>query len=101
MAISCASPSKKKPLNEYMIGNWQTKYIKINMPTTNKTNSLAVFEDGFSNPKSGKEQSIYKKDGTFVAWFKTYDDKKTGNTNGIWKTEDDTLFMKSKKINVQ
>jgi len=88
-----ASSQKKESLHDYMIGSWQTEYIKIEMPTINKTDSLSVFEDDFSKPKSGKAKSTYKKDGTFTAWFELHNGTKTGVTNGIWKTKNDSLYI--------
>lgn len=93
MLLALACKEKKKPLSTYMIGNWETSYIKIEMATVNKTDSTSVFEDDFSKPNSGKAQSNYKKDGTFTAWFKLADGKKTGETGGIWKTKNDSLYV--------
>ena len=63
---------KEKTLNDFMIGNWQTEYMKIEMPTVNKTDSTSVMEEDFSTPNSARAQSTYKKDGTFTAWFKEF-----------------------------
>lgn len=104
LAIACKREKKvekntekddisKALLKDYMIGNWETSYIKIEMPTVNKTDSLQVFEDDFSNPNSGKAQSSYKEDGTFSAWFLQPDGKKSGVTNGTWKTKGDSLYV--------
>lgn len=99
---SCASSEEKK-LNDYMLGSWQTEYMKIEMPTVNKTDSLSIYEDDFSKPKSGRAQSTYKKDGTFTAWFALHDGKKTGITDGKWKTKNDSLcihyFYLGKQVN--
>lgn len=88
-----ACKQEKKSLNNFMIGSWQTEYIKIEMPTVNKTDSTSVFEDDFSKPNVGRAQSTYKKDGTFSAWFKQPDGKKVGKTNGTWKTKGDSLYV--------
>lgn len=87
------SEKTTQSLQDFMIGNWETQYIKIEMPTVNKTDSTSVFEDDFSKPNSGRAQSNYKKDGTFSAWFKQPDGKKVGETNGTWKTKGDSLFV--------
>ena len=80
-------------LQEYMVGNWETSYIKIEYPTYQKADSSFVFEDDFSNPNSGRAQSEYKNDGTFKAWFKQPDGTKVGETNGNWKTKGDSLYV--------
>lgn len=85
--------SQKKLLNEYMLGNWETSYIKIEYPTYQKADSSFVFEDDFSNPNSGRAQSTYNNDGTFVAWFKQPDGTRVGETSGKWKTKGDSLYV--------
>ncbi|MBA6156829.1 hypothetical protein H3Z83_09910 [Tenacibaculum sp. S7007] len=91
--LFAACKQEKKSLNDFMIGNWQTEYIKIEMPTVNKTDSTSVFEDDFSKPNVGRAQSTYKNDGTFSAWFKQPDGKKVGETSGTWKTNGDSLYV--------
>ncbi|OSY87083.1 hypothetical protein WH52_13560 [Tenacibaculum holothuriorum] len=83
----------KKSLKDFMVGNWETQYIKIEMPTVNKTDSTSVFEDDFSKPNTGRAQSTYNNDGTFSAWFKQPDGKKVGETKGTWKTKGDSLYV--------
>lgn len=91
--LFAACKQEKKSLNDFMIGNWQTEYIKIEMSTVNKTDSTSVFEDDFSKPNTGRAQSTYKNDGTFSAWFKQPDGKKVGETGGTWKTKGDSLYV--------
>ena len=91
--FAACKQEKKAALNDYMVGSWQTEYIKIEMPTINKTDSTSVFEDNFSKPNTGRAQSTYKKDGTFKAWFQQPNGKKTGETNGYWKTKNDSLYV--------
>ena len=83
----------KTSLKDFMVGNWETQYIKIEMPTVNKTDSTSVFEDDFSKPNTGRAQSTYNNDGTFSAWFKQPDGKKVGETKGTWKTKGDSLYV--------
>lgn len=84
---------KEKTLNDFMIGNWQTEYMKIEMPTVNKTDSTSVMEEDFSTPNSARAQSTYKKDGTFTAWFKKANGNIVGETGGSWKTKGDSLYV--------
>ena len=85
--------STKPLLKNYLVGNWETTYLKIEYLTANETDSSSVFEDDFSKPESGKAQSSYKNDGTFAAWFVQPDGKKVGETAGKWKTKGDSLFV--------
>lgn len=91
--FAACKKEKKTALKDYMIGTWQTEYIKIEMPTVNKTDSTSVFEDDFSKPNTGRAQSTYKNDGTFNAWFKKPNGEKTGETSGKWKTKNDSLYV--------
>ncbi len=84
---------EKQVLQNFMIGAWETQYIKIEMPTVNKTDSTSIFEDDFSKPTSGRAQSMYNVDGTFSAWFKQPDSSKVGETKGKWKTKGDSLYV--------
>ncbi|CAM1371129.1 conserved hypothetical protein [Tenacibaculum sediminilitoris] len=85
--------STKPVLKNYLIGTWETTYLKIEYLTANETDSTSIFEDDFSKPNSGKAQSIYKNDGTFKAWFVKADGKKVSETDGKWKTSGDSLFV--------
>ncbi|MFY7670515.1 hypothetical protein ACOSP6_05455 [Tenacibaculum sp. MEBiC06402] len=85
--------TEKISLKEYMLGNWETSYIKIEYPTYKKADSSFVFEDNFSNPNTGRAQSTYNNDGTFIAWFKQPDGTRVGETTGKWKTKGDSLFV--------
>ncbi|MGG8496041.1 hypothetical protein ACQY1Q_06470 [Tenacibaculum sp. TC6] len=87
------SPPKTTLLKNYMVGNWETTYIKIAYTTFKKADSLYVFEDDFSRSNSGKAQSAYADDGTFTAWFLQPDGKKVGETGGVWNTKGDSLFV--------
>lgn len=90
--VSCSS-SKEKKLENYLVGSWETSYLKIEYPTYNNTDSLSVFEDNFSKPSTGRAQSKYNNDGTFLAWFKQHDGTKVGETSGKWKIKGDSLFV--------
>ena len=85
--LFAACKKEKKSLNDFMIGNWQTEYIKIEMPTVNKTDSTSVFEDDFSKPNVGRAQST--------------DEGFTGKVIYDWDNDgefDDTLIMKTKRL---
>ncbi|WP_442264999.1 hypothetical protein ACSIGC_11680 [Tenacibaculum sp. ZS6-P6] len=86
--------TQQKSLNDFMIGKWETQYIKIEYNTFQKADSSYIFEDDFSTPNSGKAQSEYLNNGTFSAWFKQSDNTKVGVTSGKWKTNgNDSLYV--------
>lgn len=52
---------------DFMVDSWETTYLKIEMYTVNKTDSLQVYEDKFDDNPELVAQSKYNKDGTFSA----------------------------------
>lgn len=89
-----ASCKKEKSLNDYMLDSWETSYIKIEMPTFQKSDSLNIFEDKFENNPERRAQSKYNNDGTFSAWVVDRNDKKMGDDSpGKWKVVGDSLFI--------
>jgi len=88
--VSC---SEEKSLEEYMIDSWETTYLKIEMPTYKKSDSLFVFEDTFQNNPPRRAQSKYNKDGTFSAWFVNLKGEKKGESTGKWNVKNDSLFI--------
>lgn len=83
----------EKSLEDYMVTDWQTSYIKIEMPTAYGKDSLQVYEDDFSKEKAILAQSSYKKDGRFTAWYIRPDGSKAGESDGKWKIKGDSLFV--------
>lgn len=74
-----------------MVADWQTTYLKIEMPTYMNSDSTYVFEDRFENNPTRVAQSSYRNDGTFSAWFLTSDGVKVDETTGTWFVEKDSL----------
>ncbi|WP_299047315.1 hypothetical protein [uncultured Polaribacter sp.] len=89
-----ASCKKETSLQEFITDSWQTTYLKIDMITAHKTDSLQVYEDKFDNNPQFIAQSIYNKDGTFSAWFLTKENKKVSESIGTWSVLKDSLFVK-------
>ena len=79
---SCSD--KEKPLKEYMADAWETKYMKIEMPTFNTFDSTHVFVDKFENNPVRRVQSLYKNDGTFSTWSLNRKGERHGDTSGTW-----------------
>lgn len=80
-------------LKEYMTDSWQTTYIKIDMPTFQKSDSTYVFEDKFENNPARIVQSSYKDDGTFTTWSLNREGKRYGDSKGTWDVKGDSLLL--------
>lgn len=90
LIVAC---KKEKSLEEYMTDSWQTTYLKLEMPTYEKSDSLYVFEDKFDKNPELIAQSIYHKDGTFNAWFINKEGEKISESDGNWSVKNDSLFV--------
>lgn len=88
---SCSE--KEKTLKEYMTDSWETKYMKIEMPTFGKSDSTHVFEDKFENNPARRVQSLYKSDGTFSTWSLNREGEQYGNSSGTWDVQGDSLYI--------
>ena len=90
LIVAC---EKENSLKEYMTASWQTTYLKIEMPTYEKSDSLEVYEDKFDNNPELVAQSKYNVDGTFNAWFINSKGEKVSESDGKWNVENDSLFL--------
>lgn len=90
LIVAC---KKEKSLQEYITDSWQTTYLKIEMPTYQKSDSLKVYEDKFDNNPELIAQSKYNADGTFNAWFMNTKGEKISDSKGKWSVEKDSLFV--------
>jgi hypothetical protein len=90
LIVAC---EEEKSLKEYLTGSWQTTYLKIEMPTYEKSDSLEVFEDKFDKNPELIAQSTYHKDGTFKAWFINSKKEKISESDGKWNVKKDSLFV--------
>ena len=84
---------QEEPLKSYMTQSWETTYLKIEMPTVHKTDSLEVYEDKFDNNPELIAQSKYKEDGTFSAWFINNKGERISESEGKWKVKNDSLYV--------
>ena len=93
-SITLIYACQKKSMDEFdMVNKWQTTYLKVEMPTASKSDSLKVIEDRFDNNPERVAQSQYFADGTFSAWFLTKEGKQVDRTTGKWSMKEDTLFV--------
>lgn len=90
LIVAC---KKEKSLSEFITDSSQTTYLKIEMPTHQKSDSLNVYEDKFDNNPELIAQSKYSADGTFNAWFINKNGEKISESDGIWSVEADSLFI--------
>ena len=88
--VSCSANKNSK---EFMVNSWQTTYLKIEMPTHQKSDSLNVYEDKFENNPELVAQSNYKSDGTFTSWFLNKKGEKISESNVKWQVKEDSLFV--------
>ena len=93
VAVLIVSCDQEKSIKEYMVDSWETTYLKIEMPTYQKSDSTFVFEDEFLNSPPRRAQSKYNNDGTFSAWFINQKGEKQGESSGTWKVKKDSLFV--------
>ncbi|MGB0879886.1 MAG: hypothetical protein ACPGTO_04920 [Polaribacter sp.] len=87
--VSCQQES----LKEYMVNSWETTYLKLEMPTYKKSDSLYVFEDNFDHNPKRIARSKYNADGTFSAWFVNQKGEHISDSEGTWRIENDSLFI--------
>jgi len=88
--VSC---KQEQSLKEYMVNSWETTYLKLEMPTYQKSDSLQVYEDRFDDNPERIARSKYNPDGTFIAWFVTQQGETISDSNGKWNVENDSLFV--------
>ncbi|MCG1034904.1 hypothetical protein [Polaribacter sargassicola] len=88
--VSC---KKEISTKDYMVDTWQTTYLKLEMNTFKKSDSLSIYEDKFEEGTEQIAQSKYNDDGTFSAWFVNKKGEHFLNTDGTWKVEEDSLFV--------
>ncbi|AUC21255.1 hypothetical protein BTO15_03650 [Polaribacter sejongensis] len=89
--ILFASCTPELSTKEFMVDNWETTYLKIEMYTVNNTDSLQVYEDKFDDNPELVAQSQYNNDGTFSAWFKNTKGEQISKAIGEWDVVEDSL----------
>ena len=89
--ILFASCEPEISTKEFMVDSWETTYLKIEMYTVNKTDSLQVYEDKFEGSPELIAQSQYNNDGTFSAWFKNKKGEQVSKAIGEWDVVGDSL----------
>jgi len=93
LGILFVSCKKDKSLKEFIVDSWETTYIKIDMPTYQKSDSTFVFEDDFKNNPPRRARSIYHEDGTFSAWYVNQQEEKKDESIGKWNVIMDSLYV--------
>ena len=97
LLVSCATEDEK--MQRYLIGNWETIYAKIDLPTYNGKDDLFEYDIDFANPhdprakQQGKPLTTFKADGTFVTWSEI-NNRSTGQmSTGKWSATKDSLYF--------
>ena len=90
LIVTC---KKEKSLQDYLTDSWQTTYLKLEMPTYEKSDSLEIYEDKFDKKPELIAQSKYNTDGTFNAWFINKKGEKVSQSDGKWSVVNDSLFV--------
>lgn len=84
---------KEKSFSDFMVGSWQTTYLKIDYKTFQNSDSTSVYEDKFENNPELIAQSKYNADGTFTSWFVNKKGGKISESKGTWSVKKDSLTV--------
>jgi hypothetical protein len=93
---ACATEDEK--MEKYMLGNWKSIYVKLELPTYQAKDTLVEYDIDFENPhdpraqRQGRSYVTYNSNGTFKSW--TEKNRRTFGqvTEGKWKVTKDSLF---------
>ncbi|MFC2110656.1 hypothetical protein ACFLRU_02105 [Bacteroidota bacterium] len=94
--ISCSTPEEK--MKKYLTGKWETVFLKIEMPTYQRKDTLLEYDVDFTNPEDPRAKgmpvsfTIHNLDGTFETWQEKNGTSAGGITKGNWKTTLDSLY---------
>lgn len=94
--VSCSTPEEK--MKKYLTGKWETVFLKIEMPTFQRKDTLMEYDVDFSNPEDPRAKSmpvsftIHNLDGTFETWQEKNGVAAGAVTKGSWKTTLDSLY---------
>lgn len=94
--LSCETEDEK--MVRYLTGNWETIYVKLELPTYQKQDTLVEYDIDFANPddkraiQQGKSYTTYKADGTFKSWTKKNNRVSGQESIGKWRATKDSLF---------
>lgn len=94
--MSCETEDEK--MTRYVTGNWETIYVKLELPTYQKRDTLIEYDIDFENPddkralNQGKSFTTHAADGTLKSWTVKNSLSKGLTTNGKWYATKDSLF---------
>ena len=95
-AVSCTTEDEK--MQRYLIGNWETVYVKLELPTFKGKDTLVEYDIDFANPhdpraqQQGKSFTTYNIDGTFNSWTEKNRRPTGQSSEGKWRATKDSLF---------
>jgi hypothetical protein len=96
LVISCSTPEEK--MTKYLTGKWETVFLKLEMPTYQKKDTLIEYDIDFANPEDPRAKgqpvsmTIHKEDGTFETWQEKNKAPSGAVTKGKWKVLGDSLY---------
>lgn len=106
--VSCSTPEEK--MTKYLTGKWETVFLKLEMPTFQKKDTLVEYDIDFANPDDPRAKdspitfTIHEKDGTFETWQEKNKMPSGPITKGTWKVVGDSLhygiLQGKKKISI-
>lgn len=86
----CKKNQKTQP-DPFIVGKWQTSFVRLDYPSYRGSDSAHYFVDRFQKGTERFAQSEYFPDGTFKAWFVDKDGNKQDETTGTWSLHKDSL----------
>jgi len=96
LTASCATEDEK--MQRYLIGNWETVYVKLELPSYKGRDTLIDYDIDFANPDDprakvqGKPLTTFKENGKFVTWAEINNRSTGPKTEGKWKATKDSLY---------
>lgn len=96
LVVSCATPEEK--MTKYLTGKWETVFLKLEMPTYQKKDTLIEYDIDFANPEDPRAKgmpisfTIHKEDGTFETWQEKQKVPAGSVTKGKWRVVGDSLY---------
>lgn len=99
--VSCASEDEK--MQRYIVGNWETVYVKLELPSYQGKDTLVEYDIDFANPhdpraqRQGKSFTTYNVDGTFKSWTEKNSRPTGQSSEGKWRATKDSLFYDFKQ----
>ena len=96
VVTSCATEDEK--MQRYLVGNWETVFVKLEMPSYMNKDTIVEYDIDFANPDDpraqtqGKPMTSFNLDGTFTTWAELNNRATGRKTSAKWRATKDSLF---------